>query len=192
MPKSMTKSIVSWIDFWTNFWWIFEPTWLPKSIQNLLKIDLKINSKIDMILDGFSVAVGSVLEAKLGPKSIKHVPKIDPRGNQFGHRFWHPFVIGFWWKLGATAPCRYVKHIKQFQVFKGFAISAILSWCFVGFILHRFFDDSRPIKPLKLYPTSLKNRSEYQLKKIQFSMFFSGFWEDFGSQVGPKLDQKST
>ena len=36
-----------------------------------LKIDLKINSKIDTVLDGLLVALGSVLEAKLAPKSNK-------------------------------------------------------------------------------------------------------------------------
>ena len=39
-------------------------------MQILLKIDLKINTKNYTILDGFSVALGSVLEAKLAPKPL--------------------------------------------------------------------------------------------------------------------------
>ena len=58
-------------------------------MQNRLEIYLKINSKNDTILDGFSVALGSVLEAKL---VLKIHQKIDHKQTCKLGRFLNDFL----------------------------------------------------------------------------------------------------
>ena len=124
-------------------------------------------------------------------KSSKKLTKIDPRGNRFGHWFWHPFVIEFWSKLGARTHCRDTKNIEKPIAFKVFVISAILSWCLVGFIFYWLFSIFRAKKQSKLHPKSMKDQSKNQSKSwCNFGRMFSGFWKDFGSEVGPQVGSK--
>ena len=55
-------------------YWFSSQLGIPHRCKMYQKIDLKINSKNDVVLAGFSVALGSVLEAKLAPKSVKNRP----------------------------------------------------------------------------------------------------------------------
>ena len=55
-----------------------------------------------------------------------------------------------------------------------------------------FFSIFRPHKPLKMHHRSMKNLFKAQSTNWTFlNQSFGGFWEDFGSQVGSKLDQES-
>ena len=52
-------------------------TLATKTDANSVKIDLNINSNIDTILDSMLLALGSVLEAKLAPKSVQNRSSTD-------------------------------------------------------------------------------------------------------------------
>ena len=69
------------IDFWLVFFGWF---WCRKSINNLSQIDQKMYQKSDAILDGFWMALGSILErfwAQVGGQNgAKLVPKFENGG----------------------------------------------------------------------------------------------------------------
>ena len=114
-------------------------------------------------------------------------PRIDPRGNRCRHRFWHRFVIAFWWKLGATAHCRHSKNLeKPIVQLKVFGISAILSWCLVGRIFWWMFDDLPTQKPIICLS---KNQWKIYLKINQpLDAISDRYLVDFGQIFEAKLD----
>ena len=81
--------------------------------QEQSKIHPKSYQFLNYFSDRFLINSAAILEAKLARKSVKHSSKSDPRSNRCGRRFWHPFVIDFWWKLGATTPSRHAKNIEK-------------------------------------------------------------------------------
>ena len=138
-----------------SLWSISGGFWKQLGVQNRPKIHRQsIENRINFgihFLDQCLTVVASILEAKLAGKFIQNWPKIDPRDIRFGHRFGHPFVIDFWWKLDATAACRHAKNIEKQLLFKGFCYigNFVLMSCWLHFLV--FFLIFRGKQPLKLY-----------------------------------------